>query len=222
LCKQNVPASLSELTRRLNASKGGGFQEQLQNLVRAQFVRRYRPVSVDGRRRTRTQIYKLIDPFLLFYFRYLRGNKPLIARNRGSANLFRAIAGPTIHQYYGYAFERLGEAALSTVLARLELGLADIDTMGPFFQQQRTVGQGLQIDWLIIRRDGVWTLLEYKYRSAPVGKDVVHEVQQKAERLSVPSSVTLEPVLVTASGATPAVRSAGYFHEILTLKDLVT
>ena len=216
-----APASLSELARQTGVVKGGGFGQQLDNLVRSQFVREYVPVSLSKSRRSRTSMYKLVDPFLIFYFRYIHANRDIIARNRGEEDLYRAIAGPTIQQYFGYAFERLCEDAMQSILDRLEITLADIIEMGPYFQQQRRGLEGLQIDWLIVCRDSVWTLLEFKYSSAPQGLKIVHEVEQKIQRLDVPDEVSVEPVLVSAKGATLAVKKRRFFTSILELGDLV-
>jgi uncharacterized protein len=217
----DTPASLSELARRVGVPKGGGFADQLNNLIRAQFVREYAPVSMGGRRRTRTRLFKLTDPFLRFYFHYIHQNQTLIARNRRGENLLRAITGTTLPQYYGYAFERMSEDAMQEILDHLELTLSDVQEMGTFFQQPRGARLGLQIDWLIQRRDGVWSLLEMKYASAPVGMAVIREVQHKIEHLGVPDNITIEPVLISAAGATAAVRRSGFFQSILTLSDLV-
>ncbi len=216
-----APADLSELAQRTGVPKGGGLREQLDNLVRAQFIREYRPVPLGGRRRTRTVIYKLSDPFLIFYFRYVHPNRNLIARNRHAENLMRAIAGPTIQQYYGFAFERMCEAAMDTIIDRLGLALGDIIAMGPFFRQRRGKLRGLQIDWLIVRRDAVWTLIEMKYTNAPSGRKVIHEVRQKIERLDVPDGVSVETVLVSARGVTNAVKHERYFCRVLTVDDLL-
>lgn len=217
----SAPASLSELARQVGTPKGGGFADQLGNLIRAQFVREYAPVTVDGKRRKRTRLYKLTDPFLRFYFHYIHRNQALIARNRKGQNLFRAIAGSTLQQYYGYAFERLSEDAMQDILDHLELELVDIEEMGTFFQQPRGAHLGLQIDWLIKRRDGVWSLLEMKYTTSPIGKPVIQDIERKIERLAPPESISIEPVLISATGATAAVHRAGYFQSIITLQDLV-
>ncbi|MCK4547204.1 MAG: ATP-binding protein [Candidatus Eisenbacteria sp.] len=216
-----APAGLSELARQVSVPKGGGFGAQVANLIRAQFVREYQPVMLGGKRRSRTRSYKLTDPFLIFFFHYIRPNRAVIERNRRGENLYRAIAGPTIQQYYGYAFERLCEEAMEVMLDRLGLRLADIVEMGPFFQQQRGQRGGVQIDWLIVRRDGVWTLLEFKYGKSPVGMQVVHDVEQKIQRLGVPPEISVEPVLVSAAGATKAVQRSGFFHHVIELEDLV-
>ena len=216
-----APLCLSELARRVGTPKGGGFSSQVDNLVRAQFVREYAPIKLGGRPRSRTRMYKLIDPFVIFYFRYIRPNIEIIRRNRGNEDLFRAIAGPTIQQYYGYAFERLCEDAMEAIVEQLGLRLADIVEMGPLFQQRRGERTGLQIDWMIVRRDGVWSLLEFKYHNAPVGMSVAHEVEEKVQRLGSPPEIAVEPVLISAAGATRAVHRGGLFNKVLTLKDLV-
>ncbi|MCK4306143.1 MAG: hypothetical protein KAY24_18025, partial [Candidatus Eisenbacteria sp.] len=178
------PSSLNDLARRIGVAQGGGFAGQVDNLVHAQFVRKYVPVTLGAGKRRRTQSYKLIDPFLLFFFRYMRPNHEIIRRNIKGENLFRAIAGPTIQQYYRFAFERLCEDAIDKVLEELGLRLGDVAEMGPFFQQKRSERGGLQIDWLIARRDEVWSLLEFKYSTSPIGMQVVHDVEKKIQRLA--------------------------------------
>ena len=110
---------------------------------------------------------------------------------------------------------------MAKVQRSLELSLADIEQMGPYFQQATSRGSGLQVDWLFVRRDGVWTMMEFKYTTTAVGRGVIADVQQKIDRLGVPSNVTVQPVLVAAAGAKPSVVKDGFFTHILTLKDLV-
>jgi hypothetical protein len=212
---------LSELAWRVRARKGGGFHEQVANLVRAQFVREYVPVKLGRRRRSRTQLYKLADPFLIFYFRYIHPNRDIIIRKRRGENLFLAIAGSSIQQYYGHAFERLCEDGMDAILERLDIALADIVEMGPFLQQSRGQQGGLQIDWMILRRDSVWTVLEIKYSASPQGRQVIHDVARKIERLGVPSGVSIEPALVSASGVTSAVEREGFFSRVIEIAELV-
>ena len=225
-----APANLTELAKKVGAAKGGGFGAQLQNLINAQVIRAYRPLllprgaaalaNIPCRRRTRTLQYKLVDPFLIFYFRYIHQNRHLIARNK-KENLYRAIVGPTADQYFDYAFERLGEDGFARIRERLGIALADVVDMGPHFRRHSLRGGGLQIDWLILRRDHVWSLIEYKYSRHRIGKSVIDEVNKKVSRLAVPNRVTVEKVLVTAAGVTKDVARTGYFDEVVTLGDLV-
>ena len=211
---------ISSLSRKLNVKKGGGFNEQIGNLVRAQFVREYTPVKINGHTRRKTKLFKLVDPFLIFYFRYIHKNVDLISRNTRNEDLFKAIAGPSLQQYYGYAFERLCEDSIDLILEKIGLSLTDIEQMGPYFQQGKR-GEGLQIDWLVIRRDNVWSPIEFKYTNKPVGSSLVHEVEQKISRLRVPKEISVEPVAVSACGVTQAVRDKHFFSQTLELKDLL-
>jgi len=214
------PLSISVLSRKMKVLRGGGFQGQLSNLVRAQFVREYSPHNFEGKKKGRTKIYKLVDPFLLFYFRYIRPHRDLIRRNK-TENLFKTLVGPSQHTYYGLAFERLCEDALDDILKEIHLPLAEIKAMAPYFQQGNKFKKGLQIDQLIMRRDHVWTLMEYKYSPKPMDREVIVAVQEKIQKLSAPKHISIEPVLISASGVTPSVKKEGFFSSILTLQDLV-
>lgn len=215
------PASLSELSRKTKIAKGGGLHEYLQHLISAQFVREYSPFTVVHKRRTRTKLYKLVDPFLIFYLRYMDKNREIISKNT-SENLFRSIAGPSIEQYYGFAFERLCEDAFAHIRKKIRLDLTDIGNMGPYFQRGVERGMGLQIDNLIMRRDNIWVIVEYKYTKEPVGNQIIEEVSKKIDRLSVPEHVSVEKILISASGVTKAVAESGYFDHILTLSDIIS
>jgi AAA+ ATPase superfamily predicted ATPase len=214
------PASLSDLSRKTKIAKGGGLHEHLRNLISAQFVREYSPFTTMHRRRTRTKLYKLTDPFLIFYMRYIHKNKDMISMNTRE-NLFRSITQPSIEQYYGFAFERLCEDALDNILKGIHLDLADIVNIGPYFQRGYKNGGGLQIDELIMRRDNVWTVIEYKYTKKPIGKQIIDEVSKKIERLLLPRQISVEKVLISACGATKSVVQSGYFDHILTISDII-
>lgn len=214
------PASLSELSVKTKIAKGGGLHEHLQHLISAQFVREYSPFTVAHKKRTRTKLYKLIDPFLIFYTRYIDRNRDVISMNTHE-NLFRSIAGPSIEQYYGFAFERLCEDAFDNIRKKIKLDLTDVLNMGPYFQRGVEHGRGLQIDNLIMRRDNVWMIVEYKYTKKPIGNHVIDEVSKKIDRLAIPGHVSIEKILVSASGATKAVIGSGYFDHILTLSDII-
>lgn len=215
------PASLSELSRKTKIAKGGGLHEHLRHLIAAQFVREYSPFTVAHKKRARTKLYKLIDPFLIFYLRYIDKNKNMISMNT-SENLFRSISGPSIEQYYGFAFERLCEDAFDNIRRKIHLDLTDILNMGPYFQRGVESGAGLQIDNLIMRRDNVWVIAEYKYTKKPIGNQIIDEVSKKIDKLPTPSYVSIEKILVSASGVTKPVVESGYFDHILTLSDIIS
>lgn len=214
------PHNITDIAHKTRIEKGGGLKGHLENLVQACFVKEYTPYKPDYRPKTRTKIYRLTDPFLIFYFRYIEHNRKLITVNT-KENLFRAICRNSIQQYYGYAFERFCEDSFSMILDRIGLSLADLHNYGPYFQQSSASGQGLQIDNLLMRRDGVWTVMEYKYSTRPIGTEIINEINQKIEKLPVPENISVEKVLLSAAGVKQTVRDAGYFDHVLTLGDLL-
>ena len=216
------PKNLNELQDYVGVTKGGGFADQLKNLIAAQFVKEYTPISLTKVSRTRTKQYKIIDPFLIFYFRYIRLNRKVINLNRSNENLFRAIVVPSFPQFQGFAFERFCEASIQKILKLLNLSLSDILDMGPYFQQKRKEFKGVQIDWLIQRRDDTWTIIECKFHSKPLGLDIVNEVKSKALRISIPDNVSIEYVLLTNLPPNKSVLESNTFNQIITLEELLT
>ena len=214
------PQNISDISEKVGIRKGGGLKDQLDNLIRANLIRAYHPYTANHRPRIKTKQYKLIDPFLIFYFRYMKDHKQLIQCNKNE-NLFRSIAADSISQYYGFAFERLCEDSLLTILGKLDLSLGDLHAFGPFFQRYTDRTKGVQIDNLLMRRDDTWTVIEYKYTKSPIGMTVVHEVQEKIKRLPKPNHITIETALISASGVTKAVQNSRFFNHILTLSDIL-
>lgn len=213
------PCHLSEIARKTRIERGGGLKSHLENLIQANFVKEYSPYKPDHRPKTRTKIYKLTDPFLLFYFHYMEPNRKLIEANKNE-NLFRAVSQNSIQQYYGYAFERFCEDSFDLILEKTGLRLSDLYNFGPYFQRPAHSGRGVQVDNLLMRRDNVWTLMEYKYSLKPVGTGIIREIMQKMARLPVPENVTVEKILISASGVTRDVSEASFFDHILSLSDL--
>ncbi len=211
--------NLSDLSEKIKFSRGGGLHSLIENLIAANFVREYQPVRF-GKPKSKTKKYKLVDPFLIFYFWYIHPNKKIIERNQ-SENLFSSITGKNIQQYYGLAFERLCEDSFERILERLDLHLADIENFGPYFRQSSPKNKGFQIDNFVIRRDGTWMVMEYKYSKQPIGPEIIDEIEEKIRLLDPPDSVSIEKVLISATGASQALMDKKYFQQVLTLKDLV-
>lgn len=214
-----APHSMSDIARKLKIERGGGLKEYLDNLVNAQMVQEYTPVVLLRGTGLRTKKYKVVDFFLGFYFRYMHHRMKIISRNKGE-NLFRSFAGGSLSQYFGFAFERLCEHSMDNILRQCGIALADIVSIGPYFQQRTKVHRGLQIDNLVLRRDNVLTIMEYKYHIRPIGIEVIPAFDQKIQRLQRSSNLSVEKVIVTANGVTDPVRKSHFFDHILTLDDL--
>ena len=213
------PANLSQLARATTLEKGGGLKLYLSNLEKASFVREYQTISFGRNSGVRTKTYKLIDPFLGFYFHFIQPNKKLIEKNNDK-NLFEAITRNRLPIFFGLQFERLCEDSLLRLLKAVKLSLTDLKNFGPFFQQKTIVGQGVQFDMVLEQRNGIITLFEFKFQQKPTGATIVKETQSKIDRMNFPPHLTVEKGLISMSGFTPEVKKSKYFDHLLTLEDL--
>lgn len=212
---------LTEIGRRISFESGGSLRKYLANLEMAGFVEEWGSISMRGFK-TRTKKYRLADPFLRTYFKFIEPNRKRILRNTGS-NLVDAIMGDVWDSFFGQAFDWFVDAHFERLLEILEIPAGDVIQYGPFFRQRsrgRGKKAGVQVDLMIIRKDDVVTVIENKLTREPVGAAVQDEVQAKIDQLGFPKTITIEKVLVSASGASKGVREGNFFDRIITLEEL--
>ena len=92
---------------------------------------------------------------------------------------------------------------------------------GKYFRRGNVTDFGTQIDLLYDRADKVWTVCEVKYQDAPIGVDLIPEVERKLQSLPTSRRRSIHKVLITASGITKGLLERAYFDRVLTLEDLV-
>jgi len=92
---------------------------------------------------------------------------------------------------------------------------------GTYFRRGNVTDFGNQIDLLYDRADKVWTVCEVKYQDAPIGVDLIPEVERKLQSLPTSRRRSIHKVLITASGTTKGLLERAYFDRVLTLEDLV-
>ena len=145
----------------------------------------------------------------------------MIEFKRSSHSLFDAITKQSRPVYWGIQFETLCYKSISRVLDSLEIPSSELIDIGPYFRQgtrKVTSVSGVQVDLIIQRQGGVWTMVECKFTQQPIGLSVISEMKQKMKALSLPKKITLECVLISASGVTQDVRAQKFFNRILGLE----
>lgn len=210
--------SRQEITARTSAAGGGELSRVLYNLESAGFIASYMPF--DKPSNSRLLRYVLIDPFLRFYFAFLRPHQT--RRSLANRSFVQHIfPSPQFRSWLGKAFESLCLDHAS-VIARI-LGFSGVQyRAGPYFRH-RLGGKlaGAQIDLVFDRADKVITVCEMKYRDAPVGIEVAREVQEKIDKAPRLADRTLQKVLITKSDPTRQLVQSGYFSRIIRARDLV-
>ncbi len=211
-------ANLSTLAKTTGLQKGGGLKQYLGNLERASFVRQYQTFSFGRHSGAKTKIFKLVDPFLVFYFNFIEPNKKIIEKNVGS-NLFSDITKDRLSPFLGLQFERFCEDSLMKILEKLGLELREVKNFGPFFQQQTKSGEGVQFDMVLELRNGNLHILEFKYHQKPIGLGVVQQMKEKIQKMHFDPDRTIEKTLISASGFSKELIAEKYFDHLLTLSD---
>lgn len=216
--------SREQLAASLGKVPGGGLGRYLENLERADFIKTFAPVSLDNGKGSKTRRHVLWDEWLRFYFTYMQPNLAAIRANT-ARGLFDSLTASSVESYFGLAFERLCMRNIESLLKSLAISAHETLGYGPFFRQPprkgRAPAEGLQVDILIRRRGDVLTLVECKFTSSPVDTSVIREVERKVALLGAPRRYTVERVLISANGVTPALQQRAYFHRTLGLDCLL-
>lgn len=132
---------------------GGTLTSTLDELEARGFLRRYHAY----RKKEREALYQLIDPFSLFYLRFVEGqtNEHFWFDNHQSG---------VVHAWEGYAFELVALLHLEQI--RSTLGIAGVAYDASSWRSS-TSDPGLQIDLVVDRADGIINLCEMKFSREP-------------------------------------------------------
>ena len=210
LATKNKGYTRSEIVSALQVSDNEILSSALNALVHSDFITRYFPFGESKKE----PVYKLVDPFCLFYQKYVKGVVP-------QANYFETVArSPSFEAWCGVAFENVCLIHAHQILHALRIeGMQTITYSYSFSDGDG----GHQIDLLIDRADGVMNLCEAKFSNKEFEvKKAFHETLiERKESLGkiVSKSRVIHHVLVTTYGLRPGLYSND-FTNVITFEDL--
>ncbi len=213
-------ATRAQIAARLGRKTGGQITRLVEDLCLAGFVEAYSSVHNPTSRVVRR--FRISDPYLRFYLRFIRPQRARIAASPKGLPLHQALPDRRYAVFMGLAFERFCHWHADLLAEKLGFSAVAYDC-GPWFRRQHLT-TGAQIDLLFRRADRVTTLCEIKFRKH-VGREVIADVEHKVAALSasgspLESAGAIERVLVTAYPPTQDLRDEGYFARILTVDEL--
>lgn len=209
-------ATRTQIARQLGMNSGGRLTEMMDNLCLAGLVEAYSPVHKP--QSTYLRRYRLADPYLRFYSRFILPARARISRSKGGVPLHQALPEDRYRVFQGLAFEHFCHQH-AQLLAR-KLGFSAISYEAGSWYRRADLQTGAQIDLLFVRADHVTTLCEVKFREH-VGREVIDEVERKVAALSASRGQTVERVLISALPPAEGLAEEGYFSQILTADDLL-
>lgn len=212
LALKNKGLSRSEIVAATGISSGGGLSTVLEELIACGFVRQVFPIN-----KTREDaLFRLIDEFTLFYYKFLHQLK-------SNSSWLQMSASPAYHTWSGYAFESL--CLKHTNQIKDALGIRGIITNDYSWQWKGdATTPGAQIDLLIDRNDNCINLLEIKFLDSEfeLTKAYAARLEEKARifKLQTRTTKNVFVTLLTAAGARKNEHYLGVVTNDVKLEDL--
>ncbi len=208
---KKIGLTRQEILEMTGIADSGAFSKYLEALIEGGFIMTHIPFGSSKR----DKLYKLVDPFCLFYLRFMSETRKI---NYWSQN----IEAPEITSWRGLAFENVCFNHVKEI--KMALGIAGVSTQETLLWKKGDEKEkGAQIDMIIDRKDNVVDLCEAKFSSEPfvVSKDYHFRLVERAEmvRAMLPKKKSLHNVLITTYG----IKKNEYvwdFQSVVTIEDL--
>ena len=202
-----------ELVQSVKLSENGHLTQILESLEHCGFIRYYQAIG----KKVKDGLYQLIDPFTLFYFRFMKDG-----RMRGENSWMNILNSSKYRVWTGLAFEQV--CLLHLLQMKKALGISGVNThSSSWFHPGSSEDNGIQIDLLIERADQIINLCEMKYSKTDfiVTKEYERQLYQKMEIFMhhVMPKQAIHLTLVTTYGLKENLHSS-VFQSVIMLDDL--
>ena len=213
LCIRHAGYTMSEIVAKTGISLGGNFSNSLKALMASDFVMRYVPFGHSKR----DVHYKLIDPFCIFYLRYVHDNASYIGSFWQQNQTSQSIVS-----WRGFAFEEVCLLHINQI--KQAIGIQGVSSRQSSWAVAGNDEQdGTQIDLVIERADHIVNLCEMKFygENFSVDKAYFQKMNYREKMLTerISRKDVVHSILVTTYGLTYNEYS-GIFQKVVTLDDL--
>ena len=193
-------------------SDGGMLSNALKSLIVSDFIVKYVPFGMGKR----AEHYKLVDPFCIFYLRFVKD-----ANGMNSSFWLENVNAPAIVSWRGYAFENICFQHINQIKAAL--GISGVSTRQSAWSKRDDDQKGTQIDLLIERKDNVINMCEAKFYSEEfsVDRDYDMILRHRCAMLygEISKKYVVNSTLITTFGLKQNAYS-GAFSNVITMDDL--
>jgi AAA+ ATPase superfamily predicted ATPase len=198
-----------EIVKLSGIKDGGALTTILRELEESGFISK----SVPFGKKVRDSIYRLSDPYTLFYLKFIKDQKL-----SGAGAWLSRIDSPAWRAWSGYAYESICLQHIAAI--KKALGISGVYTEeSSWVNKERTV----QIDLLIDRRDHVINICEVKFTQEPftLAKAYKRELEKKlfSFRYETLTRKSVFPVLITTWGMNDNIHSLGFIQSTITMDD---
>lgn len=211
---KNKYATKEKIEQALKIGSGGRTTHYLENLELSGFIESFEPIdaSVD----TKLRRYRIIDNYLLFYFRFIKPKLSFLKKSKGAVSLNKLISEQQYSIWRGLAFEQFCYNHHFLIAKKLGFSGVRYDC-GPYYKRA-DIKSGTQVDLLFKRADNVISLCEVKWRKNLQAKQVASDIEKKREQISNLRYHHVETVLISAYPV--PLEFHEYFNQIITVPEL--
>jgi len=206
----NKHLQASEICEKLKIDQTGAFSKKLDELEESGFITREFVWNMDAQQ-TSISKYRLRDNYLRFYLKYIEPKLQSINKN-----LYRELqleSLPDWHGMMGLQFENLVLNNLRSVLKILNVSPESFISAAPYYQQKTKRTEPCQIDLLIQTRYSYY-VCEIKFKKV-ITKQIIQEMLIRIQKLKIPKTVSIRPVLIYVGNLAPGVESEGFFTHLI-------
>ena len=181
-------------------------------LQRMRLVERQVPATERQPDKSKKGIYRICDPFLRFWFRYVHPHRGSLEIGLGDAVLQQRVV-PTFAQYVSYAFEDAAREHVADLAAQGRLPFLP-ERIGSWWDRHT------EIDVVAVSdADGAVLVGECKWWDSPVGMNVLEELRRKAMLLPLEGRWThVWYALWSKAGYTPEVQALAGEEGVLLMR----
>lgn len=193
LFSRRIGLTREEIKQAISKKDGEVLSDGIKALEVSGFIVKYVPLQ-----EKKEQYYKLIDPFCLFYLRFVEGKTTLDEHFYTDND-----ADNSLNSWKGFAFENLCYNHLDQIKNALQIRGVSTSRFS-FIHRGENKGEGAQIDLVLERKDNIVNLCEMKFFS-----DIYHaseqddnDLRRKKTALSafLKKKQSIQPVLITTFG----------------------
>lgn len=209
----NGPRSYNEISEEINYPKSGRLSEYLEHLIDSGFLAKDSTWSLKTGEIMQLYLYRLSDNYIRFYLKYISPKKAQIEAKRIKK---MSLAGlPGWESIMGLQFENLVVNNRDELYKLLNIHPEDVIYDNPFFQKKTTRQKGCQVDFLIQTKHKTLYVFEIKFSKNTIKTEVIQEVKEKINRMSIPKGIAVLPVLIHVNGVSDPVIEEDYFYSII-------
>lgn len=211
--------NLDQLRKEVHYAASGTFSTIMHNLIAAGFITKHFQWSLKTGAQSKYSLYRLSDPYLRFYIKYIEPNRQKIDQNSFANISINQLPG--WETMFGYQIECLLLHNRSLILKAIGIEPADIIGDNPYVQLKNSRQQGCQIDYLVQTQSNNLFLCEFKFNRKELGISVIDSVKEKVKRFSSPRKSGIAPVLLHLGGVSNDVYDSIYFYRIIDISDFI-